>query len=101
MLVSVIMPTYNCVKFILQSLDSVIAQTVTDRGVQIVDDCSTDNTEEVQRPYLEKYPNIYYYVLSQNGGPAVVRTEAMKWATGKCVMAGSRFVMMVFSVGKS
>ena len=44
MLVSVIMPTYNCGKFILQSLDSVIAQTVTDWEVQIVDDCSTDNT---------------------------------------------------------
>ena len=36
MLVSVIMPTYNCGKFILQSLDSVIAQTVTDWEVQIV-----------------------------------------------------------------
>lgn len=53
MLVSVIMPTYNCGKFILQSLDSVIAQTVTDWEVQIVDDCSTDNTAEVLKPYLE------------------------------------------------
>ena len=68
MLVSVIMPTYNCGKFILQSLDSVIAQTVTDWEVQIVDDCSTDNTAEVLKPYLEKYPNIHYYVLPQNGG---------------------------------
>ena len=85
MLVSVIMPTYNCGKFILQSLDSVIAQTVTDWEVQIVDDCSTDNTAEVLKPYLEKYPNIHYYVLPQSGGPAVARTEAMKRATGKYI----------------
>lgn len=85
MLVSVIMPTYNCGKYILQSLDSVIAQTVTDWEVQIVDDCSTDNTAEVLKPYLEKYPNIHYYVLPQNGGPAVARTEAMKRATGKYI----------------
>ena len=85
MLVSVIMPTYNCGKYILQSLDSVIAQTVTDWEVQIVDDCSTDNTAEVLKPYLEKYPNIHYYVLPRNGGPAVARTEAMKRATGKYI----------------
>ena len=52
MLVSVIMPTYNCGKFILQSLDSVIAQTVTDWEVQIVDDCSTDNTADPQHSNL-------------------------------------------------
>ena len=57
MLVSVIMPTYNCGKFISQSLDSVISQTISDWEVQIVDDCSTDNTAEVLKPYLEKYPN--------------------------------------------
>lgn len=85
MLVSVIMPTYNCGKYILQSLDSVIAQTVTDWEIRIVDDCSTDNTAEVLKPYLEKYTNIHYYVLPQNGGPAVARTEAMKRATGKYI----------------
>lgn len=85
MLVSVIMPTYNCGKYILQSLDSVIAQTVTDWEVQIVDDCSTDNTADVLKPYLKKYPNIHYYVLPKNGGPAVARTEALKRATGKYI----------------
>ena len=38
MLVSVIMSTYNCGKYILQSLDSVIEQTIDDWEVQIVDD---------------------------------------------------------------
>lgn len=85
MLVSVIIPTYNCGKYILQTLNSVIAQTVTDWEVQIVDDCSTDNTVEVLKPYLEKYPNIYYHVLSQNSGPAVARTEAIKRATGRYI----------------
>lgn len=85
MLVSVIMPTYNCSKYIAQALDSVIAQTITDWEVQIVDDCSTDNTAEVLKPYLEKYPNIHYSVLAQNGGPAMARTEAIKRATGKYI----------------
>lgn len=85
MLVSVIMPTYNCGKYILQSLDSVIAQTIKDWEVQIVDDCSTDNTAEVLKPYLEKYPNIHYYVLKHNSGPAAARTEAIKRATGKYI----------------
>ena len=85
MLVSVIMPTYNCEKYILQSLDSVIAQTVKDWEVQIVDDCSTDNTAQVLKPYLDRFPNIHYYVLENNGGPAVARTEAIKRAIGKYI----------------
>ncbi|SDL41728.1 Glycosyltransferase involved in cell wall bisynthesis [Kandleria vitulina] len=85
MLVSVVMPTYNCGKYISESIDSVIAQTITDWEIQIVDDCSTDNTLEVLKPYLEKYSNIHYYILPQNGGPAVARTEAIKRATGKYI----------------
>lgn len=82
-LVSVIMPTYNCGKYISESIESVINQTITDWEIQIVDDCSTDNTAEVLKPYLEKYRNIHYYCLPENGGPAVARTEAIKRATGK------------------
>lgn len=85
MLVSVIMPTYNCGKYIATALDSVISQTFTDWEVQIVDDCSTDNTVEVVRPYLKKYSNIYYFRLEKNSGPAVARTEAIKRATGKYI----------------
>lgn len=82
-LVSVIMPTYNCGKYIAKSIDSVINQSINDWEIQIVDDCSTDNTIEVLKPYLEKYPFIHYYCLSRNAGPAVARTEAIKRAKGK------------------
>lgn len=83
MLVSIIMPTYNCGKYIGASIDSVLAQTVTDWELQIVDDCSTDNTAEVLAPYLAAHSNIHYYRLPRNSGPAAARTEAMNRASGK------------------
>lgn len=82
-LVSVIMPTFNCGKYITESIDSVINQSVTDWEIQIVDDCSSDNTEEIVKPYLDKYPNIHYCRLKENGGPAVARTEAISKSNGK------------------
>lgn len=85
MLVSVIMPTYNCERFIEQSVQSVIAQTVTDWEIRIVDDGSTDGTYEVLKPYLDRYPAIHYTKLSGNSGPAAARTEAIRQATGKYV----------------
>ena len=85
MLVSVIMPTYNCGDYILESVQSVINQTITDWEIQIVDDCSTDNTEDILQPILKEYVNIHYYRLPQNGGPAAARTEAIKRASGKYI----------------
>ena len=85
-LVSVIMPTYNCAAYIGTSIESVISQTVTDWEIQIVDDCSTDDTQSVLQPYLKKYPNIHYYCLLENGGPAVARTEAIKRAAGNILL---------------
>ncbi len=85
MLVSVIMPTYNCQDFITQALDSVLRQSVTDWEIQIVDDCSTDCTAQVIQPYLDSNPNIHYRILPQNSGPAAARTEAIRHATGKYI----------------
>ena len=85
MLVSVIMPTYNCAKFIAASVETVIAQTVTDWELLIVDDCSKDETAQVLAPYLTAFPNIRYHRLDQNSGPAVARSTAMAMAQGKYI----------------
>lgn len=84
-LVSIIMPTYNCGAFIEESVKSVLFQTLTDWELQIVDDCSTDNTYDVLLPYIKKNNNIYFHSLPQNSGPAKARTEAIKRATGKYI----------------
>lgn len=85
MLVSIIMPTYNCGKFISESIDSVIGQTITEWELLIVDDCSTDNTAEIVKEYADKYANIKYQCLEENSGPAVARTRAIKFAKGKYI----------------
>ncbi len=84
-LVSIIMPTYNCARFIPQAIDSVISQIYTNWELIIVDDCSTDNTKQVLMSYLQKYPNIHYTCLIKNSGPAIARTKALKQAKGKYI----------------
>lgn len=46
-LVSVITPTYNCAKFIRETIESVQKQTYQQWEMIIVDDCSTDNTKKL------------------------------------------------------
>ena len=52
-LVSIIMPSYNTAPYIAESIRSVIAQTYTDWELIIVDDASTDNTDDVVGKFTE------------------------------------------------
>lgn len=52
-LVSIIMPSWNTEKFIAESIQSVLDQTYQDWELIIVDDCSTDNTDEVVRSFKD------------------------------------------------
>lgn len=81
-LVSVIMPTYNCGKFIGETIESVIPQTYKNWELIIVDDCSKDETERVVKKYVENDNRVKYHKLETNQGAAVARTQAMKMAKG-------------------
>lgn len=83
-LVSIIMPSYNTGQYIEESIRSVLAQTYTNWELLIVDDCSTDNTDEVVLPFLED-KRIRYFRNSVNCGAAVSRNSALREARGRWI----------------
>lgn len=82
-LVSIITPTYNCGRFIGETIESVQKQTYTNWEMVIVDDCSIDRTKEIVEEYISKDDRIKYYCLENNSGAAVARTRAMQLADGE------------------
>ena len=82
-LVSIIMPTYNCGRFIHESIDSVLSQTYRNWELLIVDDCSTDETEAIMRSYTD--PRIRYMRNEQNMGAAMTRNRALREAKGRYI----------------
>lgn len=83
-LVSIIMPSYNTGGYIAQSIQSVLAQTYPNWELIIVDDCSTDNSDEVVAKYLSD-SRIIYLKNEINSGAAVSRNRALKEAKGKWI----------------
>ncbi|SFS78619.1 glycosyltransferase family 2 protein [Lutibacter maritimus] len=61
-LVSIIIPTYNRAHLIGETLDSVLAQTYTHWECIVVDDGSTDGTEEVLKMFVDKDDRIQYHL---------------------------------------
>ena len=83
--VSVITASYNCAKFIEESIKSVLNQTYDNLELIIVDDCSTDNTEEIVNEYIKKDSRIKFYRLNNNSGAAVARNKGLDEATGRFI----------------
>lgn len=75
-LVSIIMPSYNTAKFISKTIESVLEQTYKNWELLIVDDCSTDNTDEIVSKYDDD--RIIYLKNKKNSGAAVSRNKALK-----------------------
>ena len=82
-LVSIIMPAYNCGRFIAESIRSVLAQTYSNWELLIVDDCSTDNTAKVVSTFNDQ--RILYMRNTNNLGAAQTRNKAIQIAKGRFI----------------
>lgn len=82
-LVSIIIPTYNHAQFLPDAVESVLSQTYSNWECIIVDDGSTDNTEEIVQNYLNRDTRIKYLSLTRNRGLSAARNVGIKESEGK------------------
>ncbi|MEC3883967.1 glycosyltransferase family 2 protein [Halobacillus sp. HZG1] len=81
--VSVITPSYNSANYILEAIESVQSQTYKNWEMIIVDDCSSDDSVNLIEGKQSEDERIKFIKLTENGGPAFARNQAILAATGK------------------
>jgi len=79
--VSVIIPTFNRAKFVTLAIDSVLSQTYKDFEIIVVDDGSTDTTQEVIAPYRDKIK----YIRQNNLGASAARNTGILNSNAKYI----------------
>jgi len=83
--VSVIIPTYNRAELLPRAIKSVLEQTYQDFEIIVVDDGSTDNTEEVIKEFQEQDKRIKYIKHDKNKGGSAARNTGIKAARGEYI----------------
>ena len=80
--ISVIVPVYNVENYLVECLDSLIAQTYKALEIILVDDGSSDNSPQICDEYAQRDSRIVV-IHKENGGAGSAKNEALKIATGK------------------
>jgi glycosyltransferase involved in cell wall biosynthesis len=80
-LVTIVIPTYNRAEFLRESIHSVMAQTLTDFELIVIDDGSIDHTEDVVR----EFPRVRYVGCPENSGVSHARNLGIGLAGGRYI----------------
>ena len=83
--VSVIVPVYNVEDYIEKCLNSLVNQTLEDIEIIIVNDGSKDNSENIIKSFLSRYPQKIKYLKKENGGLSDARNYGIPYATGEYI----------------
>ena len=83
-LFSVIVSIYNTEKYLNDSIDSIINQSIGFENIQLilVNDGSIDNSEQICLKYKKNYPNNIIYIKVVHGGPSKARNIGLSYAKG-------------------
>lgn len=81
-LISIVMPVYNCERYIMQAVESVIAQTYQNWELLIINDASQDNTQSIVNELAQKDSRIHVYDNAENSGVSKTRNRGVTLAKG-------------------
>ena len=84
-MVTVVIPAYNAQAYILETLDSLDAQTLRDMEALVVDDGSTDGTAQLVLDYAARHPFVRL-LRQENGGVSSARNHGLREAGGKYIL---------------
>ena len=84
--VSVIIPIYNCEKYISRCIDSILNQSYKDIEIIIVDDNSNDNSCKIINQYINSFSCIKYLKNDTCMGPALSRNRGLELACSEYVL---------------
>ncbi len=83
--VSVIVPVYNTENFLERCLNSLVNQTLNDMEIIVVNDGSTDASQEIIDRFANDFPNIIRTYRKKNGGLSSARNYGLDKATGEYI----------------
>ena len=79
-LVSIIVPVYNGEKYLSETLESILNQDYAEKEIIVVNDGSTDGSEEILQSYIE-----IKYLSQENKGVPVARNRGIEESTGEFI----------------
>lgn len=83
--ISVIVPVYNAEKMLPYAIESLLAQTMKDIEIILVDDCSSDESRKLISAYAEKDNRVKGIFLDQNAGAGAARNCGIAQASGEYI----------------
>lgn len=84
-LVTVYIPTFNRLELLQRAVESVRNQTYKNLEIIVVDDCSTDGTQEYLVKLSKEDERVRYFLKEKNSGACVSRNIAIENAKGKFI----------------
>lgn len=85
-LISIIIPVYNCEKYLEGTLKSILNQDTKGIEIILINDCSPDNSAAICSKYSKKHENIKFIDLEKNSGVSHARNVGIKESIGKYLL---------------